>query len=138
MKLPEVQITAGFYIGSALAILLLPWDVLSAFAGASGFHELCHLLALRCCKVPVHQIKLSAFGATIETAAMIPMQELICASAGPAGSLLLLFFSQRMPLLALFGLCQGMFNLLPVYPLDGGRMARTIISACKEASLRVQ
>ena len=131
MKLPELECTAGFYIGIALAILLLPWEVLAAFLVASGFHEFCHIVALRCCHVPIRQIKLSAFGAKIETAAMIPEQELVCAAVGPIASLLLVFLAHWFPILAIFGLCQGLFNLLPIYPMDGGRVVRSIFLLAK-------
>lgn len=47
--------------------------------------------------------------------------ELICALAGPAGSIALLLLAEYMPKVAICGMVQGIYNLLPVYPLDGGR-----------------
>lgn len=131
MKLPEVQISADFYLAAALAILLLPWNILFSFMGASAFHELCHMAALRYFRTPVSQIRLGAFGAKIVTGHLTPAQELICSAVGPAGSLFLMLFARWMPLLALFGMCQGLFNLLPIYPLDGGRMVRSIFMLAK-------
>ena len=133
MKSPEIRISAGFYIAAAAAVLLLPWNVMISFAAASAVHELGHLAMLRCCRVPVHQIRLGIFGAGLSTAAMPPRQELICAAAGPAGSLLLVCFSRQFPMIALFGTVQGLFNLLPIYPLDGGRVLRSIFMLAKTA-----
>jgi len=113
--------------------MLLPWNILAAFLMASGFHELCHLAALRCIRVPVHQIRLGFLGARITAGAMLPGQELICAAAGPAGSLMLAIFARYLPVTAVFGLVQGTFNLLPVYPLDGGRVVRSIFMLAKNA-----
>lgn len=134
MKSFEVQISAGFYIGTALSVLLLPWSVLISFFIATAFHEVCHLAALHFCRVRIQGISLGPFGAKITTGAVQPAQELICAAAGPAGSLLLPLFAKWMPIAALFGLTQGLFNLLPVYPLDGGRMIRAIFVLAKMAS----
>ena len=131
MKLPDVQATAGFYLMAAASVLILPLNVLLSFVLAASIHELCHILALFFFRNTVQEIHLSAFGAEIATGQLYPSQELICAAAGPVGSLLLTLFSKQMPLVALFGLCQGLFNLLPIYPMDGGRMVRSIFLLAK-------
>ena len=67
-------------------------------------------------------------GAEIETEAMSSFQELIAALAGPVGGLCLLVLSHWIPHIAICGLFQSAYNLLPVYPLDGGRALRCFIT----------
>ena len=58
---------------------------------------------------------------------MEPVQEALSALAGPAGSFLMLLLCRVFPEAALWGTVQGLFNLLPVYPLDGGRVLRCAV-----------
>lgn len=111
---------------AALMLLVLPLQWLAAILLAAVIHESCHLLCLRLCNVPVFQIHIGLQGAAIETAPLPPASEILCAAAGPAGSLLCLIFMRSFPMLALCGFLQGIYNLLPVYPLDGGRILHSL------------
>ena len=102
--------------------MLLPLDLIIALCIAVFIHEFCHILLLYLFDIPILHIDLRIGGAAIQTAALPVIQELFCALAGPAGSFLCLLFLRRFPLLALCGYVQGLYNLLPVYPLDGGRI----------------
>ena len=53
-------------------------------------------------------------------------EECLCALAGPVGGFLLLSMCRIYPELAVWGMFQSIYNLLPVYPLDGGRAVRCI------------
>ena len=123
-----ISISAWFYIFLAAAILLIPFHGLAAAVMAAVTHEIYHLLALSLCGVQVLNIQIGALGAKIQTEPMTAVQELICAAAGPVGSFSLLLVSDYLPLAAVFGVAQGVFNLLPAYPLDGGRILCAILS----------
>lgn len=93
-------------------------------------HECSHYIMLKILGVSVYGVSVRANGALIETEGMSPLQELISALAGPAGSFFLLLLIRWMPLLSLCAGIQGLFNLIPVLPFDGGRIVNSIFEIC--------
>lgn len=120
----EFQVTGRAYLVLALWILVVPIRWAAAALTAACVHELGHLAALRLWGVKVFEIEIDIFGAKIETAPMDNGQELACALAGPLAGLALCALWKWLPSLSIWALTQSVFNLLPIYPLDGGRAWR--------------
>lgn len=108
----------------ALLLLILPLHWLAAAVLAAGVHELCHLGAVYALGGRVLSFCIGPAGARMETDLQGRGRALLAALAGPAGSLLLLFLGRFLPHVAVCAAIQGLFNLLPLYPLDGGRVLR--------------
>lgn len=123
---------AVFFLG-ALWLLVLPPDWGMGALLAAGVHELCHLLAVLACGGQVLELSLGPGGARMETSPLPPGKEVLCALAGPVGSFSLILLAESFPQAALWGLIQGAYNLMPIYPLDGGRFCRCLLpeSACR-------
>lgn len=106
-------------------------------------HEMSHSLVARSRGTSVEKITLFLFGgmAQIEKEPETPNSELIMAIAGPAASFVVAaifgviwFFTKNIALvrepvkyLAIINIVLGVFNMLPGYPLDGGRVLRSIV-----------
>ena len=120
----HISVSPGLYFFLALLILLLPFRYMLAAFVSVVVHELCHLGAIRCFGNPIYAIHLGVDGARIRTPIMPIWQELICAMAGPLGGMLLLLPVRWFPVLALCAGFHTLYNLLPVYPQDGGRALR--------------
>ena len=131
-----VRTEAGFWIVLGLMVLLFPVRFLAGVLLAAVVHELGHLSAIRLTGGRVLSIWLHAGGARIETAPMEPGQAILCALAGPGAGALTVLAWRWFPELAVAGLVQTIFNLIPIYPLDGGQVARNI--CCKLRDLGVQ
>jgi Zn-dependent protease len=111
------------------------------------FHELAHSMVARAWGIPVKSITLFIFGgvANIGREPERPLAEFLIAIAGPLSSLLLAVGFAALWLvgqwldvavLAALGLYLGsvnlslaIFNLIPGFPLDGGRVLRSIVWA---------
>ncbi len=107
-------------------------------------HELGHAVAARHYGVGTREITLYPIGgvARLQTARFTPNQEIAVAAAGPAvnfalaGAAYLLAPSLAVTPLAAFLLGQflvynlglGLFNLVPAFPMDGGRILRAFLS----------
>lgn len=109
------------YLFGALLILVLPVDWLFAAILAAAVHESCHIAALLLMGQKVRGFSVGIGSAVITADIDGPVKELLCTLAGPAGSFSLLLLCHILPKTAICGGIQGCFNLLPVYPLDGGR-----------------
>ena len=115
----------------------------SLFCASLLAHELAHALMARRHGVPVRRITLFIFGGVAEIGGQprTPGAEARMAAAGPLASLTLaaLFWliteqaalprSVTLPAywLARMNLLLGLFNLLPSFPMDGGRVFRALV-----------
>ena len=121
--------TSGWaFVWLAVMILILPLQWICAAVIAAAFHECCHIVAIRLCGGRIHGIRITGNGASLKIDMLSQWQELCCSLAGPLGSFLLLFTAKLFPRLAVCALFHGLYNLLPVYPMDGGRALRCFLS----------
>ena len=121
-------IDAAILFLEAFLLLSIPFSWLAAGIFAAIIHELCHLLMIHIERGRVWSISIGTGGAIIDAAFPGKKEELLSTLAGPLGSLLLILLFHSYPRLSICGCIQGLYNLLPVYPLDGGR----ILSCCLE------
>ena len=123
----SLLINSGYCFTLALMILLLPLSwIMPAVLGAF-IHEMCHYLAILACSRKSAQVGLYSFAARMNLPEMGRGKELFCALAGPVGGLCLVLLAPWFPRLALCAGAQSLYNLLPVYPLDGGRALRCLL-----------
>ena len=110
-------------------LCLNPGGLLGPFLLGVACHEAGHLAALRLLGVPVTALRVTALGCILETGAMSYRAEACCAAAGPAASLLVcLLLPRLLPRTALISLLLAAGNLLPLWPLDGGRILLAVAS----------
>jgi Zn-dependent protease/CBS domain-containing protein len=130
------------------------WMAVAAIFGLAAsivIHELAHSLVARAFGIPLEGITLFALGgvAEIEEEPPSPTAEFLMAIAGPATSVLLAVLlgvldsaaggpearpalSGVLNYLGLLNLVLAVFNMIPAFPLDGGRALRAIVWAVKK------
>ncbi len=136
MYAPQLHGASNIVLGLIASLML--------FASVVA-HEFAHALVARRLGIPIGGITLFLFGgvATIESEPATPADELRMALAGPALSIVLAFIFFGLATLAmatnavwLGTLCiflawtngvLAVFNLLPAFPSDGGRVLRALI-----------
>lgn len=122
----------GFWVLLALLIYLDGQGIVLQALFACVIHECGHWLTIRALGGRVYSLHLSAVGAEMKLDTERPLsypREAAAALAGPAVNLLAAFVSARRGyyLFAGLNLCFGVLNLIPVFPLDGGRALRCML-----------
>lgn len=125
-----IEMDGRFCVLMAMMFMLLPLPWIFAFAGAVTIHEMCHGFAIWGFGGEVFAIRLGVNGIQMETESMCAFQEIMVALAGPIGSIILLLFARWMPRMAICGAVHCFYNLLPLYPLDGGRILQNLFTIC--------
>lgn len=123
----KVQVDPEFCIFSALLLLILPFRWILAMVTAMSFHEISHIVAIYLFGGRIIKLHIGAGGMQLDSSPLESIAQIICTLAGPAGSFLLLLLVHYSPEIALCGLVHGIYNMIPVYPLDGGRVIRFLL-----------
>ncbi|HYI66482.1 MAG TPA: site-2 protease family protein [Candidatus Limnocylindrales bacterium] len=131
--IPDIAPVEAWLVGGVSAILLFASVLL---------HELAHSFAALSRGLPVHSITLFLFGgvSNLSAESKEPRTEFLVAAVGPLTSFAIAgaaFLFALLPLdprlgvvasyLAIVNLLLGGFNLIPGFPLDGGRVLRAIV-----------
>ena len=134
----------GFYFISSLVSGGLTHAFISAILifllfGSVFLHEMGHAMVARRYGIGTRSITLHLLGgfASIEREPRVPREEIAIALAGPAVNLLIVLLSVPLIVvgapfsveLGFINLIMGVFNLVPAYPMDGGRVLRAFLNS---------
>lgn len=136
----KVKISGAALLAVAAVYFYDTGGMVMAIAAAAAIHEFGHYLALHIFGYSVAEFRFELCGFTMRCDRNMPyVKEIVTAGAGPLSSLLLALTasfagrycnSQEAYLISGISLIFGIFNLLPVMPLDGGRIVFASAAIC--------
>lgn len=123
----KIEISPLSCIAGATLLMFLPIRWLFGAFLAASVHELAHLAAIRLTGGQVTRISVALTGAKMDTMVVSRGREALCAAAGPLGSLMLAFGLTGYPEASVCAAVHGLYNFLPIYPLDGGILLHCLL-----------
>ena len=148
LRIGETDVRLAWETVPALVLLLLYLPLADAALTLLTFalHEAAHLLTARRLRVPVAEVRLLPFGALMALDAETESaEESVIALAGPLANLAaaggaslyaLLRPTEALAPFLRYNLCMGLLNLLPILPLDGGRVLRGSLHRLRPKTVR--
>lgn len=111
-----------------LLIFTLRWSELTALIAAASIHEFGHWVCLKLMRVPVYGFFVTLSGPVLHCGDASSLTgKIMAALSGPiAGILLWAAIIRFWPLCAELSLFLSLMNLLPILPLDGGRVLAAV------------
>lgn len=126
-SIPRMIIKHEVLIFGALLFFFIPIQWILSWIISVVIHEIGHLVAIRLCKNSIYCIQVNIRGIYILTDSQAPVYEIICSLAGPLLGIIPVIFSKWIPRIAICAYIQTIYNLLPIYPQDGGRIIKSIL-----------
>ena len=124
----RLDLTPGFPAFLAAVWYFDSCGIFWPFLAAMTVHELAHAAVLLLLGGRIKSVRLSFAQVELRTGLLSDRTELWSTAAGPGINLLCGWLFRRwMPAFAAVSLLLALFNLLPVWPLDGGRLLRTLL-----------
>lgn len=124
----RLDLTPGFPAFLAAVWYFDSCGIFWRFLAAMTVHELAHAAVLLLLGGRIESVRLSFAQVELRTGLLSDRTELWSTAAGPGINLLCGWLFRRwMPAFAAVSLLLALFNLLPVWPLDGGRLLRTLL-----------
>lgn len=139
-RMPAVHISLGFAVIVTIALLTNSYEMFLLTSISVVIHELAHIAMIYFLGGSITGIWLEVCGAHIglnNYPIMSYKKEFAVAAAGPMVSLVSAYFfslfgrflvNESLYILSGFSCVLGLINLIPAYPLDGGRMIKCITS----------
>lgn len=125
MDRPQVLVSALVVPALCLLVYLDEFGLVLPLLLSIVLHEAAHLAVMRLHHIVPEQIRVDLHGIAIRAIFPSAAAEALCTLAGPVCTALLALLARRFnPILCLVNTALLLYNLLPVYPLDGGRLLR--------------
>lgn len=123
----QISVKPQFCILFVLLLLVVPLPLFVGWITAIIIHELCHIGGVLLCGGKIINITVGAGGICMESTPLTEGKRIFTILCGPVGGLLPMLFGRFFPFVAICCWGLSIYNLLPLLPLDGGRVLKILI-----------
>ena len=130
-----IIISPLYYILLALFFLTLPAAWILGWSVAIITHELGHIIALIIFQIKIYKVTFDSTGLRLHTDTMNLREEMVCSLAGPLFGSIPVILVHNFPYAGICALILTCFNMIPLYPLDGGRVLSCLLQMITKPSV---
>lgn len=138
-----ISLSPGALLVFAIVLFFDTSGTVSALVPAAAAHELGHISALLCFGARIQRLRLEIFGLRLDYRGRLSgKREIIAAASGPIAGLAyfgicMIPAGRFFTLSGMISLFLSLFNLLPILPLDGGRISVLVLGKSRAQRVSV-
>ena len=123
----RIVVQPNIYIHLVVMLFVFPLTWVVAWSVAIVFHELGHYFAIKIFKGKIDLVEIGFGGFRMQCSLLDEWKNVVSILCGPLCGFALVLIGKWFPKVAVCSCILSIYNILPIFPLDGGRVLQLLM-----------